>query len=98
MSYTKKSAVYHLPGLYYLISWKGYPKKESIWEPVLAVQYLRKLLSAFHKDNPDKPTAISLPTNTAFLMAWLLVTPLAKAAKQKRDWQATSTRNKKAKT
>ena len=27
--YAKESAADHLPGLYYLISWKGYPKKKN---------------------------------------------------------------------
>ena len=37
------SAVYarelegYLPGLYYLVAWKGYPKEENTWEPVSAV-------------------------------------------------------------
>ena len=96
--YAKESAAGHLPRLYYLIFWKGYPEEKSTWEPTLAVQYLRKLLSAFHKDNPNKPTATSLPADTAPPMAQTLVAPLAKAAKQKFSQQATSIRNKKAKT
>ena len=37
------SAVYanerkgHLPGLYYLIVWKKYPKEENIWESLFVV-------------------------------------------------------------
>ena len=27
----------HPPGLYYLVSWKGYLKKENTWEPASAV-------------------------------------------------------------
>ena len=97
--YAKESAAGHLPGLYYLISWKGYPEEENTWEPASAVQHLRKLLSAFHKDNPDKPTATSPPSDTAPPMARPLVVPLTKTTKRKRGRPAaTSTRNKKAKT
>ena len=27
--YAKESATGHLPGLYYLVSWKGYPEEEN---------------------------------------------------------------------
>ena len=57
--YAKESESGHLLGLYYLVSWKEYPEKENTWEPVLAVQHLRKLISSFQKDHPDKPTATS---------------------------------------
>ncbi len=29
-----------MPGLYYLVLWKGYPKEENTWEPSLAVIHL----------------------------------------------------------
>ena len=38
--YAKESEPGHLPGLYYWVSWKGYPKEENIWEPALALQQL----------------------------------------------------------
>ena len=96
--YTKELATGHLPGLYYLISWKGYHKKENTWEPALAVQHLQKMLNAFHKDNPDKPIATFPQSDTAPLMARPLVVPLTKTTKWKRSQTAaTSTWNKKAK-
>ena len=62
--YAKESATGHLSGLYYLVSWKGYPKEKNTWEPASAVQHLRKLIITFHKDNLNKSTATSPPTNT----------------------------------
>ena len=44
----------HLLGLYYLIAWKGYPEEKSTWEPFLAIIYLRKMVTTFHKDHPEK--------------------------------------------
>ena len=37
---TRESESGHLPGLYYLISWKRYPKEENTWEPISAVEHL----------------------------------------------------------
>ena len=83
--YARELVAGHLPGLYYLISWKGYSEEENNWESALAVQHLRKLLSTFHKDHLRKPTATSTPINLALPMA----KPSAKSigAKQKRGQQ-----------
>lgn len=78
--YIKELAVGDLSSLYYLISWKRYPKKENSWELLSIVKHLWKLLSAFHKDNPDKPTITSLSVNIALSMAWSRSEP-TKAAK-----------------
>ena len=93
--YSKKSESGHLPGLYYLVSWKEYPEEENTWEPASAVQYLRKIISSFHKDHPDKPTATSPAIDTAPPMARLTVTP-TEPFKRKRGRPANST-NKQAK-
>ena len=67
----RDSAVYakeadgYLPGLYYLVAWKGYPEEEGTWEPSSAVMHLRKMVSTFYKDNPEKPTATSAPLDSA---------------------------------
>ncbi len=53
-----------IPGLYYLVSWKGYPEEENIWEPSSAVIYLWKLITTFYKEHPEKPTATSPPLDS----------------------------------
>ena len=50
--YAKESEAGHLPGLYYLVSWKGYPEDESMWEPAAAIKNLRKIVKAYHEGNP----------------------------------------------
>ena len=67
--YARESEASHLPGLYYLVSWKGYPEDESTWEPASAVQHLRKLVSTFYKNHPDKPIATFPPIDLAPPMA-----------------------------
>ena len=81
--YMRKSKSGHLPGLYYLVSWKRYLEEKNTWEPALVVQYLRKLISSFYKDYPDKPTVTSPAIDTIPLMARPIVRPI-KPLKQKR--------------
>ena len=73
--YARESELGHLRGLYYLESWKRYPEEENTWEPALAVQHLRKLISSFHKDHSDKPTTNSPAIDTASPMARPIVKP-----------------------
>ena len=91
--YTKVS-VGQLLGLYYLVSRKGYPEKENIWKPASAIQHLQRLVTVYHKDNPEKPTVTSLPVNMAPPMARPSA-PLRPTAKPttalKRDQLARST-------
>ena len=70
--YTKESES-HLPRLYYLVSWKEYPKEENTWESALAVQHLKELIRFFHKDYLDKPTITSLAIDIVPPMARLTV-------------------------
>ena len=71
----RDSAVYakeadgHLPGLYYLVAWKSYPEEESVWKASLAVIHLQKIVSTFHKDHLEKPTATSALLGSAPHMA-----------------------------
>ena len=63
----------HLPGFYYLVSWKGYPEEKNAWEPVSAIQYLWRPATIFYHNYPDKLTAISLLINSTQPMARLIV-------------------------
>ena len=73
--YAKESTTDQLLGLYYLVSWKGYPKEKNTWEPASAIQHFWKLITTYHKDNPKKPTATSAPVNTVPPMARLSTPP-----------------------
>lgn len=39
--------------LQYLISWKGYPRSESTWEPAAHVRNAPRIVRAFHEAHPD---------------------------------------------
>ncbi len=76
--YPKESdSGHHLPGLYYLVSWKGYPEEENSWESILAMLYLCKLISTFYHDHPEKPTATSPLIDSTPPMARPTVRPKA---------------------
>ncbi len=89
----------HLPGLYYLILWKGYPKEENTWKPASAVIHHRRLINNFYRDYLEKPTATSVPIDSAPSIARLTVYPRAETtSKQKRSKLAKdSSASKRAK-
>ena len=95
----RDSAVYakeadgHLPGLYYLVAWKGYPEEENRWEPFSAVMHLRKMVTTFHKDHPEKPTATLAPLDSVPPMA-KPTTQLPPKRKQGRPTGRTTKRTK----
>ena len=68
-NYEKESKLGHLLKIYYLVFWKSYPAEKNTYEPILAIQHLKKLISLFHQDHSDKPTAIFKSINIALLMA-----------------------------
>ena len=78
-----KEADGYLLGLYYLVIQKDYPKKENTWKPFSAVIYLQKMVSIFHKNYPEKPTATLVPLDFAPPMAKPIVKLPAKQ-KQRR--------------
>ena len=83
--YARESKSGHLLSLYYLMSWKGYPKEENTWEPASAIQHLRKFISLFNKDRPSKSTTTSPTIDIASPMA----RPTAKSnepPKRKHRW------------
>ena len=93
--YTKESESGQLSGLYYLISWKGFSEEENTWEPASAIQHLRRLVSTFHKENPDKPTATSTPVDTAPPTARPTVKPGDRNNKRKRGRPAKANNTRK---
>ena len=95
--YTMELESGHLPGLSYVIAWKGYPEEENIWEPVSAVQHLRKLISSFHKDHPEKLTATSPPFDSAPPIAWPTVKPTVKSTTKRKQSQPANSANKRVK-
>ena len=88
--YAKESATGQLPGLYYLVLWKGYPEEENTWELASAIQHLWRLVTAYHKDNPEKPTATSDPVDTAPPMARPSAPPRPTAKKRGRPIGSTA--------
>ena len=99
MVYARESAR-QLPGLYYLVLWKSYPEEENTLEPASAIQHLQRLVTAYYKNNPEKPTVTSVLIDTALpmarptvpLMARLTVAPI-----KKYDQLAKTTTTKRAK-
>ena len=91
----------YLPGLYYLVSWKGYLEEKNSYKPYSAVQHLKKLISLFYKDHSDKPIATSEAINTIPPMAKPTIKPAAKpttAPKQKKADQLITLTNELKKT
>ncbi len=75
----------YLPGLYYWVLWKSYPEEENTWQPALPVLHLCKLISTFHHDHLEKPTATSPPIDSVSPMAKPTVKSGAEAS-SKQKW------------
>ena len=73
--YASKSELGPLPGLYYLVAWKGYPKEENTWKPSPIVQHLKKLINSFYKNYPEKPSATSPSIDSTLPMVRPTVRP-----------------------
>ena len=85
------------PEFYYLVAWKDYLKKENTWEPVFAVQHLRKLISLFLKDYAENLTTTFLPLNSAPLIARSIVKPMIKSTTKRKRGRLANSANKWAK-
>ena len=54
----------HLPGFYYLVSWKGYPEDESTWNPAAAIKTFGRLSKPTMRVTPpsqQQPLLLSTP-------------------------------------
>ncbi len=82
--YAKKSdSDYNLPGLYYLVLWKGYLEEENTWEPGSALLHFCKLISTFYNDQLERPIATSSLIDSAPPMARSIVKPRAETSSTK---------------
>ena len=95
--YIMKSKSGYLPGLYYLVAWKGYPKEKNTWELFSAVQYLRRLIRSFYKDHPKKTTATSSSIDSALPIARPIVKSTAKSITKQKQGRSANSANKQAK-
>lgn len=89
--YTRESNN-HLPGLYYLVSWKIYREEKNTWKTALAVQQLQRLLNIYHNKLSKKPTITSPLIDSASPMTRLIANP---AAKQKQGGPTKTINNKR---
>ncbi len=46
--------------LQYQVKWKGFPNKESSWEPVAHFSKSMEFVEEFHQSNPTKPSQATL--------------------------------------
>lgn len=92
--YARESKNHYLPDFYYLVLWNDYFEEKNIWKLASVKQYLRKMISTFHKNYPDKLSITSSPINIPALM----FKPIIKlvALKQKYS-QPTKLNNKRKK-
>ena len=51
--------------LEYLVCWKGYGAADDLWIPVRDVSGARRLVTAFHRQNPEAPQHISAATHAS---------------------------------
>lgn len=94
--YMRESKSDHLPGLYYLVSWKDYLEKENIRKLYLVIQNFRKFISLFHKKHSYKLIAIPEVIDTASLIAKPIISLTIKPMKWKQGCLTKDT-NKYAK-
>ena len=77
-----------LLNLYYLALWKSYLEEKSIWEPLIVVIYLQKLINTFHKEYLEK-----LTTTCPFLNYTQRITRLIISKKQTKQKHGRSSKN-----
>lgn len=81
-----------------MILWKNYFKIKNTYKPLLTIQYLKSLISLFHKKDSNKRTVIFVIIDMAIIIIKLIAKPIEPSFNQKRSRLARNKANKQSKS